>query len=59
MKLRILRLHLRSPKNVNCKNEKAINEQQKKKLKIISISTKSAKSQWNYTDYSNSSFYYC
>ena len=59
MKLRILRLHSLSPNNVNGKNEKAINEQQKNKLKNISISTKSAKSQWNYSDYSNSSFYYC
>ena len=45
-----------TPNNVNGKNEKAINEQQKNKLKNISISTKSAKSQWNYSD---SSFYYC
>ena len=44
MKLRILRLHSLSPNNVNGKNEKAINEQQKNKLKNISISTKSAKS---------------
>ena len=48
-----------TPNNVNGKNEKAINEQQKNKLKNISISTKSAKFQWNYSDYSNSSFYYC
>ena len=59
MKLRILRLHSLCPNNINGKNEKAINEQQKKKLKNISINTKSAKSQWNYSDYSNSSFYYC
>ena len=44
MKLRILPLHSLSPNNVNCKKEKAINEQQKNKLKNISISTKSAKS---------------
>ena len=48
-----------TPNNVNGKNEKAINEQQKNKLKNISISTKSAKFQWNYSDYYNSSFYYC
>ena len=44
MKLRILRLHSLSPNKVNCKNEKAINEQQKNKLKNISVTTKSAKS---------------
>ena len=38
MKLRILRLHSLSPNNVNGKKEKAINEQQKNKLKNISIS---------------------
>ena len=58
MKSRILCLHLLSPNKVDGKNEKAITEQQKYKLKNISISTKLAKSQWNYSDYSNSSFYY-
>ena len=44
MKLRILRLHSLYPNNANGKNEKAINEQQKNKLKNISVTTKSAKS---------------